>query len=121
MLTPSILAGLGGADGVAATVDDLYRRMLADPELAPYFRGIDLARIRTHMTAFLVAALDGADTDDTGSLEAAHSHLGVTDDAFDATASHLLDALEGRQVHPDLLDSVLERIAPLRSVVVQAD
>jgi hemoglobin len=109
---------LGGPDGLAATVDDLYRRLLADPELAPYFRSVNLRRLRAHMTDFLVAALDGPDRYAGRDLAQAHADLHVTDDAFDLTASHLLDALEEHRVRPELLDSVLERIAPLRSVVV---
>ena len=51
-------------------------------------------------------------------LDVAHAHLGVTDAAFDSTASHLLDALEHRSVRPELVDSVLDRVAPLRSSAV---
>ena len=38
-MTSSLLQELGGADGVAETVDDLYRRLLADPEIAPLLLG----------------------------------------------------------------------------------
>jgi hemoglobin len=114
----TLVTELGGAEGVAATVDDLYRRLLHDPELAPYFHGVDLARIRSHMTDFLVAALDGPDHYEGHDLATAHGPLGVTDDAFDATAAHLLDTLEDRAVRPELLDAVLDRIAPLRASVV---
>ena len=117
-MTSSLLDELGGADGVAATVDDLYRRLLSDPSVARYFWALDLRRIRAHMADFLVAALDGPDRYAGRDLGSAHAGIGVTDDAFDVTASHLLDALENRQVRPELLDSVLERIAPLRAVVV---
>lgn len=117
-MTSSLLTELGGADGVNATVDDLYRRLLADPELAHYFWTVDLRRIRIHMADFLVAALDGPDRYAGRGLDIAHAELGITDEAFDATASHLLDALENRRVRPELLDSVLERIAPFRTMVV---
>jgi hemoglobin len=113
-----ILRELGGAEGVAATVEDLYRRLLDDPDLAPYFRGVDLRRVRAHMTDFLVAVIDGPDRYTGRRLDEAHAHLAITDAAFDATASHLLDAMEHRSVRPELLDTVLDRIAPLRSAVV---
>jgi hemoglobin len=114
----SLLDELGGVTGLRATVDDLYRRLLADPELAPYFAGTDLQRIRAHMTDFLVAVVDGPDAYEGRDLEVAHAHLWITDAAFDATASHLLDALEQRQVRSALLDSVLDRVAPFRDAVV---
>jgi hemoglobin len=120
MTRQTLLVELGGADGVAATVDDLYRRLLRDPDLAPYFAGVDVARVRAHMTDFLVAALDGPEPYAGRDLVTAHGRLRVTDDAFDATASHLLDALEDRSVRPDLLDAVLDRVAALRASVVTA-
>jgi hemoglobin len=113
-----ILVELGGPDGVSVTVDDLYRRLLGDPAVAPYFAGVDLDRVRAHMTDFLVAVLDGPDRYTGRTLVTAHAGLAVTDEAFDATASHLLDALEDRAVRPEVLDRVLERVAPLRSSVV---
>jgi len=114
----SLLDELGGVAGLRATVDDLYRRLLGDRELAPYFAGTDLERIRAHMTDFLVAVVDGPDAYAGRDLEVAHAPLSVTDAAFDATASHLLDALEHRQVRSALLDSVLDRVAPFREAVV---
>jgi hemoglobin len=119
-VTSTLLGELGGKEGVAAAVDDLYRRLLSDPGLAHYFWAVDLRRVRAHMADFLVAALDGPDRYAGRSLDVAHADLGITHDAFDSTASHLLDVLEDRRVRPELLDSVLERIAPLRSLVVAA-
>jgi truncated hemoglobin YjbI len=70
------------------------------------------------MIDFLIAALDGPDHYVGRRLTEAHAHLRLTDDAFDSAASHLLDALEARHIRAELLDSVLERIAPLRYSVV---
>jgi hemoglobin len=113
-----ILTALGDADGVAATVDDLYARLLDDPTVAPYFQGIDIERIKVHMTDFLVTVLDGPDRYQGRQLARAHAPLSITDEAFDSTAAHLLDALEARAVRPEVLDLVLDRVAPLRSAVV---
>ncbi|WP_028645815.1 group I truncated hemoglobin [Nocardioides sp. URHA0020] len=120
MNTRTMLLELGGPEGVAATVDELYRRLLHDPEIAPYFVGVDVAAIRIHMTDFLVAVVDGPDHYAGRDLASAHGRLHITDAAFDATASHLLDTLEDRAVRPDLLDAVLDRIAPLRASIVTA-
>jgi hemoglobin len=114
----SLVDELGGTDAVAAAVDDLYRRLLADPSTAHYFWGIDLRRVRAHMADFLIAALDGPDRYTGRNLDIAHADLGITHDAFDSTTSHLLGVLEDRQVRPELLDAVLERIAAFRSLVV---
>jgi len=71
------------------------------------------------MTDFLVAvAVAGPDAYAGQQIDVAHAQLAITDAAFDSTASHLLDALEDRPVRMELLDSVLDRIAPFRSSVV---
>lgn len=114
----TLLAELGGADGVAATVADLYRRLLRDRDVAPYFAGVDLARLEAHMADLLVAVLDGPDHYSGRDLASAHAGLRITHDAFDSTASHLLDALEDRSVRPEVLDAVLDKVAPLRRSVV---
>jgi hemoglobin len=117
----ALVVELGGHAGVSATVDSLYRRLVGDPMVAPYFEGVDLDRVRSHMTDFLVVVLDGPDRYHGRTLVAAHAQLGITDDAFDSTASHLLDALEERAVRPEVLDLVLDRVAPLRSSVVSRE
>lgn len=111
---------LGGRAGVDAAVAELYRRLLRDPDVAPYFDGVDVARVRSHMSDFLVAALDGPQRYAGRDLFTAHAPLRVSDAAFDTTASHLLDVLGDRAVRPELLDTVLDRISPLRAVVVTA-
>jgi hemoglobin len=48
---------LGGADAFGLAVERFYRRVLRDPELQPYFAGIDLDRLQHHQYAFLAMAL----------------------------------------------------------------
>ena len=33
---------VGGGPAVSAVVNDFYERVLSDPQLAPYFEGVDL-------------------------------------------------------------------------------
>src|SRR4051794_8402870 len=112
-----LLDELGGQHRLAAAVDELYRRILVDPAVAPYFDAADVDRVRRHMVDFLVAVTGGADVYSGRDLMVAHAGLAITDAAFDATVSHLLDVLEESAVRPALLDSVLDRIAPLRPLV----
>ena len=39
---------IGGGPAVRMVVDDFYQRVLADPELAHYFNGIDMTRLKRH-------------------------------------------------------------------------
>src|SRR3954449_3972198 len=46
---PSLYARLGGSEAVTVAVEQLYERLIADPELAPYFAGQDLDRHARHV------------------------------------------------------------------------
>lgn len=115
----SLVERLGGVDAVHLAVDDLYRRVLADPALQPYFAHVDMAAQRRHMTEFLLAVLAPRTRPaDEARLTSAHAPLHLTDDVFDRTAGHLLDTLAARAVEPRLIDDVIVEIAALRSQVV---
>jgi hemoglobin len=55
----SVYDEIGGGDAVTAAVDQFYVRVLGDPELAPYFEHTDMRKQKSHMRAFLAAALGG--------------------------------------------------------------
>jgi hemoglobin len=109
---------LGGRDAITTVVGGLYSRLLDDEEIAPAFAGIDLTRLRHHMTIFLSAAL-GSDAVYAGrDMTTAHAGLQITDDMFDRTVAHLVAVLESVPVAPELIAQVLATIAPLRSEIV---
>jgi hemoglobin len=110
---------IGGKDAVAATVDALYARILADPLLAPWFAGTDMRRQQAHMRAFVAAALGGPAIYAGRDMAAAHRGLGITDAAFDAVVGHLVAALGGLGVPDEVVGEIGAALAPLREQVVQ--
>ena len=110
---------IGGKDAVAATVDALYARILADPLLAPWFAGTDMRRQTAHMRAFVAAALGGPAIYAGRDMAAAHRGLGITDAAFDAVVGHLVAALGGLGVPGEVIGEIGAALAPLREQVVQ--
>jgi hemoglobin len=113
----SLYERIGGAPGVAAVVHRFYDAVLEDADLAPYFDGVDMDRLRVHQQAFVGAALGGPQTYD-GKLSRAHAGLGVTDMAFDRVVGHLLVALDEGGIGTDVAASIVERLAPLRGEIV---
>ncbi len=73
----SLYDDIGGSAAVAVAVDDLYERILADHELAPYFTRVEMRRQKTHMRAFLAAALGGPDIYRGRDMVAAHANLRI--------------------------------------------
>ena len=90
-----IYDSIGGGPAVRAAVDDFYARVLADPQLAPFFTGVDLQHLKAHQRAFIAAAIGGAEIYQGRDMAAAHAGLAITDADFDAVAGHLVDTLTG--------------------------
>ena len=51
----SIYDDIGGAEALAATVDEFYVRVSADPLLAPYFADSNIDRVKAHQRSFIAA------------------------------------------------------------------
>jgi hemoglobin len=81
---------LGGADAFGLAVESFYRRVLRDPELQPYFTGIDLERLHHHQSAFLAMAIGQVNGYLGRTMAAAHAGLGVTDAAESTTSSAVI-------------------------------
>lgn len=116
----SIYDQIGGTGAVAAAVEELYARVLADRAVAPYFAGIEMERQKHHMRAFVAAALGGGHTYEGRDMVVAHAGLGITDQAFDKVVAHLGSALHTLGVGGPQVTTILARLAPLRADIVAA-
>ena len=116
----SIYDSIGGAGAVRAAVDGFYARVLADPQLAPFFTGTDLNRLKAHQRAFIAAAIGGPEIFEGRDMASAHAGLGVTDADFNAVVGHLVDTLTGLGVPAETIGEIGSALAPLRADIVGA-
>jgi hemoglobin len=116
----SIYDSIGGAAAVSAAIDDFYARLLADPDLAGFFDGTDLARLKAHQRAFIAAALGGSEIYAGRAMAAAHAGLSITDGDFSAVVGHLVDTLDGLGVPQETIGQIGAALAPLRADIVTA-
>jgi len=116
----SIYESIGGAGAVQAAVDDFYSRLLADPQLAPFFSGVDVQRLKAHQRAFLTAELGGAKIYQGRDMAAAHAQLAIADRDFDAVVTHLVATLTALDVPGETISQIGGLLAPLRSDIVTA-
>jgi hemoglobin len=116
----SIYHAIGGRAALVAAVDDFYVRLLADPELAPFFPGGVGPRHRAYVVTVLGEALGGPERYRGPDLARSHGGLGITDAQFDRTAGHLSATLDGLGVPRHLADDIIAIVATLRPVVVTA-
>lgn len=108
---PSLFAALGGAKGVKAAVDEMYQRVLADEELAPFFAAADMDRIRRMQVEFVSSMTDGPVRYSGAELAAVHKGRGITASHFAKFCGHMADTLEDRGVDAKLIDQLLGRLA----------
>jgi hemoglobin len=111
---------LGGNDGVRTAVAVLYNRITVDPELAPWFAGIDVDRLKSHQRAFLAAAFGGPQVFSGRSAGEAHQGMDITDAAFDRVVSTLMTTLADLGVANEAVVVVGARLEDLRGDIVTA-
>lgn len=116
----SIYDSIGGASAVRAAVDDFYARVLADPQLAPFFTRTDLNRLKAHQRAFIAAAIGGPEIFEGRDMASAHAGLGIADADFDAVVGHLVGTLAGLGVPEETIGQIGSALALLRSDIVTA-
>ena len=115
----TLYGAIGGHEAVAAVVDDFYRRLLGDADLAGYFAGVELDGLLRHQAAFIGRALAGPDHYRGRPLQEAHHGLGITVPHFERMLGHLAAALHDCGVEEPPASLVLSRIAALRDEVVE--
>ena len=103
---------MGGPEGVAVIIDELYRRILADPELAPFFAHSDVDHIRSMQREFFAVVFGEGDLSYSSlSLRRAHHDRGITGFHFNRFVQHLLDILRERQASEDDIDEVAHSLS----------
>jgi hemoglobin len=120
-IATSVFAALGGEPAIDAAVELFYDKILADPELAPFFARVRIERQKSQMRAFLATALGGPDAYRGRDMEAAHRRHAITDHHFDLVAGHLVATLVELGIDEDLVGQVVAVVGPLRADVVRAE
>ncbi len=114
----SVYEAIGGRAAVAAAVDGLFARLLADPELGRFFPGGVGVRHRAYVVTVLGEALGGPERYRGPDLAGAHRGLGISDAHFDRAAAHLAATLDELGVPGPLADHIVAVVAGLRPAVV---
>lgn len=113
----SLFDRLGGVTGVAAIVNEMYDRVLADPELAPFFENVAMDRLRHMQYQFIASALDGPVEYTGAELTAIHRNRGITAHHFAKFCGHFVDAMEAHGADKHDLDQALGRLATYKDKV----
>jgi hemoglobin len=97
---------IGGEAAIDATVEEFYKRVLADDFLSPFFKNLNMNR-QINMQKKFLNHVFGQKPYEGKNMRKAHAHLHLTDDHFNIVAKHLSDAMLHLGVKQELVDQVL--------------
>jgi hemoglobin len=101
---------VGGQQAIAEFVHEFYDRVIADPELKPFFRNTSMDKIRRMQREFFSAALDGPITYTGRPLGYVHHGRGITQHHFALYVGHLLDTLRDHGIKDQEVQDIIARI-----------
>jgi hemoglobin len=117
----SLFERIGGEGAVLAAVELLYEKILGDEKLRPFFDGLDIDAQVKKQVSFMTLAFGGPPGYSGKDLRTAHASLvsrGLTDEHFNAVATHLEASLKELGVGEDLIREVLGLVEGTRHDVL---
>jgi hemoglobin len=115
---------IGGAPAIKSAVDLFYDRVLADDQIAHFFKGVDMPGQTSRQRAFLVMAFGGPNTYGAADMRRSHAHLvarGLNDHHFGLVAEHLVGTLVELGVEPGDIEEVVAIVESVRDDVLGRD
>ena len=109
----SLYVQLGGEETIDKIVEQLYRNVLNDSDLAPFFNGINVPLQQRKFLLFLNLATDGPHHYSGLELRSAHANVveeGASEMHVDKLLHHLKSALEQVDADSDLIEAVIHRV-----------
>lgn len=116
----SIYESIGGDEALAAVVDDLYERILADDALRSFFVGVRLDRLKGRQVEFFAQALGGPAVYQGGAMKDVHLGLGIERAHFERVVEHLAASLAAAGVPEAVIAEIAAVLAPLADDIVSA-
>ena len=101
---------VGGKQAIAELIDDFYDRVVADPELKPFFKNVSMDKLRRMQREFFSAALDGPIIYTGRPLRYVHHGRGITKHHFSLYVGHLMTTLQGFALKEQDLQDIISRI-----------
>lgn len=111
---------IGGIDAVNAAVNIFYTKVLADDIIKHFFKFTEMKAQAGKQKAFLAYAFGAPLAYSGKSLRAAHSGMNLTEEHFNAVASHLVATLKELNVAQNLIDEVVAIVVSTKNDLLGA-
>src|SRR5262249_48913422 len=118
IIKTSLYDQLGGSTALETVVELFYLKVLSDPMLELFFRYSDMERLKKRQIAFLAQVLGGPAIYKGRDMKKAHAKLSIKPFHFERVAMHLVATLKMLGTPLNLIDQVIELIAPLADEIV---
>ena len=115
----TLYARLGGDAGMQAIASGLASRIAADGRVNPFFADTDMEAFKSSLAKFIGQTCGGPALYHGPDMKTVHADLGIADPQFDAVLEDLGAVLEQRQVASADRAALIQRLAPLRDVIVK--
>ena len=99
-----------GSRVTSGMAECLYDRLLEDPELAPFFDGVDIDRLREHVADFLSMLTGGPNLYRGRDLREAHADYKISKAHFDMVMGHIAAAATELAIEPDDIATIATAI-----------
>jgi hemoglobin len=108
--TPSLYDRIGGAETIESLVESFYEKVLADPELAFYFKDKPMAKLRKMQKEFFSTATGGPITYSGRPLSEVHRHLAISRREFQRFTEHLIETLREVGVEEEESNEIISHV-----------
>ena len=106
----SLFERIGAEKGVIALIDAFYGRVLADSELAPFFRDIGMEKLRNMQIQLFSAALGGPVGYTGRPLSYAHHGLGIKPRHLQSFLEHFFETVSDLNLSKHDEIAIIDRI-----------
>lgn len=110
---------LGGAERIAAIIEDAIDRHAVNPVLAPRFQGKDLPRLKHLGVQFFCAGSGGPQKYEGRDLRSVHSGMNISEQELIATMDDIVAALNAQGVAPPEVNEVVAILYSLKGEVLR--
>jgi uroporphyrinogen-III synthase len=113
-----LLESVGGTPGIREVIERFYSRLLEDPQVAHYFHGVDMPRLKRHQVLLMSQMLGGPAQYSGRELGEAHRGLSIDVDDYRCVIDHLVAVLRELRVDEKAVTSIRGALEALASHIV---
>jgi hemoglobin len=109
---------LGAREGIERIVEDLLYLIVDDKRIAFQFKGLNVERFHTNLSAQICELAGGPCEYEGMSMAESHQAMDITDTQFNALVENLILAMEQNNIATGAQNRLLGKLAPLHPAIV---